>query len=459
MEMICQFAFERAQLIDKYNVSVSLFFVGDTGVGKTAIMQRWNRHPFPTDHSSTIGVDVVTHFEQVRVWDSCSLEILLSLSLLWSLCQERTANEHLLALCKFLIYFLRSLAQEPFINIRRKYYTTSSVFVWVYDLTNETTLHSLDLELPYIQQLCKKKHLKQPLIVVCGNKVDLISNKQRRTFVSKAKAFCESKKDQNVIFGGFVSAKTEENIFEFIQFVVEKYYQQGPCCRTCAYDYLKNIVFTEIKRKKYFKQCFSKFYIMVFSTNFILKITYKVFALSSNFKQKINDLNKRDNKQQDSTSEREKTSREIKITQINVHFLQGCKYLQFFCSAGELLGHQRKPFPLEKLTFFGIFTLKSFLRFASFSLKRIEKFKVISIINILEKSDQEQQKKDCKNVNVCSFIQSPSFNSNTKKKKKELIHRAQIRLVLFLSAFITNQINQTMDEFLFSSSQNLTETK
>ncbi|ETO24780.1 hypothetical protein RFI_12376 [Reticulomyxa filosa] len=36
----------------------------------------------------------------------------------------------------------------------------------------------------------------------------------------------------------------------------------------------------------------------------------KVFALLSNLKQKINDLNKRENKQQDSTSEREKTSRE-----------------------------------------------------------------------------------------------------------------------------------------------------
>ncbi|ETO26243.1 hypothetical protein RFI_10896 [Reticulomyxa filosa] len=37
-------------------------------------------------------------------------------------------------------------------------------------------------------------------------------------------------------------------------------------------------------------------------------LTRKVFALLSNLKQKINDLNKRENKQQDSTSERGKTS-------------------------------------------------------------------------------------------------------------------------------------------------------
>lgn len=149
---------------------LKIIVVGDSGVGKTNLIQRYTKDKFSPEFASTLGVDF------------SSLDVQLK--------NKRVK-----------IQFWDTAGQEKYKAISQAYYkNTHGVFI-VYDITNK---QSFDRAVVWFQEL---KHYVEPnvKIMLIGNKIDLEA--QRQVDSKVAQTFANS---QNLLFKE-VSAKSNED--------------------------------------------------------------------------------------------------------------------------------------------------------------------------------------------------------------------------------------------------------
>ena len=161
---------ESPEKINRGNV-IKVVLVGDKNVGKTSIINRFNKDEFVEEYSATIGIDLVTKSikygngkVKVQLWDTAG--------------------------------------QERFRCLIPSYIKKAEVVIAVYDITNPKTFNELSY---WIDEVNKNK-VVDVMMVIVGNKLDLTEKRQVTT--DEGIKFA---KNHNSTFAE-VSAKTGENI-------------------------------------------------------------------------------------------------------------------------------------------------------------------------------------------------------------------------------------------------------
>jgi small GTP-binding protein len=176
----------------KFDFSLKLVIVGDSGVGKTCILLRYVRNVFDPDTQTTLGVEFMTkivetekHRIQLQLWDTAG--------------------------------------QELFRSVTRGYYRGAAGAFVVFDLTNHETFDHIT------RWLCDVREVARSDVVslLIGNKLDL----EERRDVTREEAEKVAQANKMLYFE--TSAKTGQQLAEAINAiiaVIEKYVADG------AYD-------------------------------------------------------------------------------------------------------------------------------------------------------------------------------------------------------------------------------
>lgn len=138
---------------------LKIIILGDSGVGKTSIMNRYVNKKFSSQYKATIGADFVTkdvvvddRLVTMQIWDTAG--------------------------------------QERFQSLGVAFYRGADCCVLVYDVTAPTTFKSLDSwRDEFLIQASPRDPENFPFIVI-GNKID---QESRAVSAKRAQAWCQSK--------------------------------------------------------------------------------------------------------------------------------------------------------------------------------------------------------------------------------------------------------------------------
>ncbi|CAM9102147.1 unnamed protein product [Heterosigma akashiwo] len=170
-----------ARQVDAYDHLFKLLLIGDAGVGKSCILQRFTDDTFDEHQQSTIGVDF-----KVKMMDVSGKRVKLTI---WD-----------------------TAGQERFRTLTASYYRGALGIIFVYDVTRKESFDNLDEWLKEVEQYTPNSGDVVKLLV--GNKVD----KERVVSRQEAEAWARSK---GMVFLE-ASAKTKLGIKQVFQEVVQK---------------------------------------------------------------------------------------------------------------------------------------------------------------------------------------------------------------------------------------------
>ena len=149
---------------------------GDTGTGKTNILNMFTDNRFINTHEITIGVEFGAKIIQIN---NLSIKIQI-----WD------------------TVIIIQAGQESFRSITRSYFRGAAAFILVFDLTKRSTFENLSYWLDEV----KNNSNANSSIIIVGNKSDL--TEQREVTTDEACSFCNN---QNVVYIE-TSAKNNINI-------------------------------------------------------------------------------------------------------------------------------------------------------------------------------------------------------------------------------------------------------
>lgn len=165
----------------KFDYSLKVVAVGESGVGKTCLLIRFVRDQFDDNSQSTLGVEFMSKIIQteknriqLQLWDTAG--------------------------------------QELFRSVTRGYYRGSAGALILFDLANRDSFENVEKWLQDIRDVARE----DVVIVLIGNKADLAAKRQ----VSREEAEEFARKCNMSYYE--VSAKTGENVQQAISSCVEQ---------------------------------------------------------------------------------------------------------------------------------------------------------------------------------------------------------------------------------------------
>lgn len=181
--------------------SIKLAIIGNAGVGKTALKERFDEDTFGIDYRATVGMDLKTKLVSIPIdakGDACTDE------------QERVSTKQ----AKVMLF--DTAGQEKYSSIQRQTLRGSLGVIIVFDVADppmgllERPGSFADVKakwLPLVRELNDEltDPRLHPLVLLIGNKTDL---PQRTTTSSQAKSYAE----QEGLFYYETSAKTGDNV-------------------------------------------------------------------------------------------------------------------------------------------------------------------------------------------------------------------------------------------------------
>lgn len=183
----------------EYDYSIKTLIIGDSGVGKSSIMNQFVESKYNDSFQSTIGVDYKTVFVNI---------------------QDKSI--------KFLIW--DTAGQERFKSITKIYYRGAQVIIFVFDITDRISFDNIPNWIKETEQTAPNSCLK----ILIGNKCDFdnqmgFSNNQtnKKRQVSKEDAL-EMVKTYGLIGYHETSAKTNKGIEDFF-IETGNYYLKNGC--------------------------------------------------------------------------------------------------------------------------------------------------------------------------------------------------------------------------------------
>ena len=152
--------------------------IGDSSVGKTAIINQYMYESIDENHQATVGIDF---FAKTIVVNEKTVKLLI-----WD-----------------------TAGQEKFRSLIPSYIRDSTVALFVYDITSEESFNNLERWHKLVLDVA------DPAIVIVGNKTDLEENREVPT--DRLKQYAETKNAKWIE----TSAKTPTNITELFEMVAE----------------------------------------------------------------------------------------------------------------------------------------------------------------------------------------------------------------------------------------------
>eukprot|EP00485_Elphidium_margaritaceum_P019583 CAMPEP_0202730814 /NCGR_PEP_ID=MMETSP1385-20130828/186827_1 /ASSEMBLY_ACC=CAM_ASM_000861 /TAXON_ID=933848 /ORGANISM="Elphidium margaritaceum" /LENGTH=210 /DNA_ID=CAMNT_0049397093 /DNA_START=98 /DNA_END=730 /DNA_ORIENTATION=- len=165
-------------------VLLKVIILGDSGVGKTSLMNKFVNDKFSKQYKATIGADFLTKeividdkLVTMQIWDTAG--------------------------------------QERFQSLGVAFYRGADSCILVYDITDQKSFDSLDLWMDEFIAQAAPRNPKEFPFVVLGNKSDLAKTK-RQVADAKARTWCKNK---NEIPFFETSAKDNSNVEQAFQTV------------------------------------------------------------------------------------------------------------------------------------------------------------------------------------------------------------------------------------------------
>ena len=168
-------------------LEIKICLLGDVSVGKTSIASRFCKNSFNENYINTIG----GAYQQQNIVLNNGAKIKLHI---WD-----TSGE------------------DRFRSMTNLYYRDAQVAILTYDVTNESSLESLNY---WLNELNDKVEVDNMLLCLAGNKTD-VDQSEKRIPTSKGKAFAE---EHNMIFFE-TSAKNGTGVKELFQAIATKEYE------------------------------------------------------------------------------------------------------------------------------------------------------------------------------------------------------------------------------------------
>ena len=168
-------------------LEIKICLLGDVSVGKTSIASRFCKNSFNENYINTIG----GAYQQQNIVLNNGAKIKLHI---WD-----------------------TSGQDRFRSMTNLYYRDAQVAILTYDVTNESSLESLNY---WLNELNDKVEIDNMVLCLAGNKND-VDPSEKRIPTSKGKAFAE---EHNMIFFE-TSAKTGTGVKELFQSIATKEYE------------------------------------------------------------------------------------------------------------------------------------------------------------------------------------------------------------------------------------------
>ena len=165
----------------EYQYIFKLILIGNSGVGKSSIIQRYMKHTFEESYKCTIGVDFLMKTIEIK---------------------DKTVK----------LQLWDTAGQEKYKSMVSSYYSGANVALVVFDLTNHSSFDALPL---WIENYYKNGP-EQKNIILIGNKKDMIE--ERQVTQEEAELFSET---NNMIYFE-TSAKEGDNIEYVFNYTAEK---------------------------------------------------------------------------------------------------------------------------------------------------------------------------------------------------------------------------------------------
>jgi Ras-related protein Rab-7A len=144
-------------------VLLKVIILGDSGVGKTSLMNKFVNDKFSKQYKATIGADFLT--KEILIDDK------LVTMQIWD-----------------------TAGQERFQSLGVAFYRGADSCILVYDITDQKSFDSLDLWMDEFIAQAAPRNPKDFPFVVLGNKSDLAKTK-RQVADAKARSWCKNKND------------------------------------------------------------------------------------------------------------------------------------------------------------------------------------------------------------------------------------------------------------------------
>ena len=187
-------------------IEYKFILIGNSGVGKTSILKFLSTGVFPQETISTIGVDKKTLDVSVEVEEN----------------NKKTKKD-------FIISLFDTAGQEKFRSIAATYYRGSDGILLLYDITDRNSFESIEMWINSIIESIDKKADSKYVILLIGNKLDLISEESSKREVEEQDAIDICKKFK-LLWGGersIKSLKFEELNELFAEYVKQIYNEIG----------------------------------------------------------------------------------------------------------------------------------------------------------------------------------------------------------------------------------------
>ena len=165
----------------KYDYTIKIILLGDSGVGKTSFLTRFTQDKWEGNSTMTTGVYFLT--------------------------KEITTETH-----KILLQLWDTSGQEIYRSLTRSYFRNSAAALILFDLTAVDSFENVSA---WVEDIKETEGTNIPLILI-GNKSDLIN--ERTVTTEEAMSFAKS--NQMTYFE--TSAKTGQNIIETMKSCVSQ---------------------------------------------------------------------------------------------------------------------------------------------------------------------------------------------------------------------------------------------
>ena len=187
-------------------IEYKFILIGNSGVGKTSILKFLSTGVFPTEIISTIGVDKKTLNVSVEVEEN----------------NKKIKKD-------FIISLFDTAGQEKFRSIAATYYRGSDGILLLYDITDRNSFESIEMWINSIIESIGKKVDSKYVILLIGNKLDLVNEGSAKRKVEEQEAIDICKKFKLLWGGerGIKSLKFEELNELFAEYVKQIYNEIG----------------------------------------------------------------------------------------------------------------------------------------------------------------------------------------------------------------------------------------
>jgi len=174
----------------KYDHLYKIIIIGDTSVGKTAILSKYLKGVFPTSPLSTVATEFATKIIQIKEGGYIKAQI-------WD-----------------------TAGQEKYKSITYHHYRKSVGGIIVYDITKKSTFDNVKNWYEDLINLGEKGCV----IALVGNKLDLIERNERKREVSKAEAQGYAEDNHMLFFE--TSAYNGNNINDIFEELLQTIYTE-----------------------------------------------------------------------------------------------------------------------------------------------------------------------------------------------------------------------------------------